>query len=110
MNNITTKKQIEEIADVLGVENILCQLAEESSELSQACLKYRRSMKRLTPKLKEEVYENLVEELGDVLLNIEQIYYLFGNDIKEKIEYIQNYKGSRWYRRTFITNNCPEAE
>ena len=53
MNNITTRKQIEDIADILGVENILCQLAEESSELSQACLKYRRALNGLTPKTKE---------------------------------------------------------
>lgn len=110
MNNITTRKQIEDIAEVLGVENILCQLAEESSELSQACLKYRRAIKGLTPKTKEEVIDNLVEEMADVLLNIEQIYYLLGNDIKSKIENVQNFKGSRWYRRTFITNNRPELE
>lgn len=110
MNNITTRKQIEDIAEVLGVENILCQLAEESSELSQACLKYRRALNGLTPKTKEEVIDNLIEEMADVLLNIEQIYYLLGNDIKPKIENMQNFKGSRWYRRTFITNNRPELE
>ena len=110
MNNITTRKQIEDIAEVLGIENILCQLAEESSELSQACLKYRRTLNGLTPKTKEEVIDNLIEEMADVLLNIEQIYYLLGNDIKPKIENIQNFKGSRWYRRTFITNNRPELE
>ena len=53
---------------------------------------------------------NLIEEMADVLLNIEQIYYLLGNDIKPKIENMQNFKGSRWYRRTFITNNRPELE
>ena len=61
--------QIKEVANKLGYENILCQLAEESSELSQACLKYRRACKGLTPKTKNEVYENLIEELADVLLN-----------------------------------------
>ena len=110
MNNITTRKQIEDIADILGVENILCQLAEESSELSQACLKYRRALNGLTPKTKEEEIDNLIEEMADVLLNIEQIYYLLRNDIKPKIENMQNFKGSRWYRRTFITNNRPELE
>ena len=98
MNNITTRKQSEDIADILGVENILCQLAEESSELSQACLKYRRALNGLTPKTKEEEIDNLIEEMADVLLNIEQIYYLLGNDIKPKIENMQNFKGSRWYQ------------
>ena len=110
MNNITTRKQSEDSAEVLGIENILCQLAEESSELSQACLKYRRTLNGLTPKTKEEVIDNLIEEIAGVLPNIEQIYDLLGNDIKPKIENIQNFKGSRWYRRTFITNNRPELE
>ena len=81
MNNITTRKQIEDIAEVLGIENILCQLAEESSELSQACLKYRRTLNGLTPKTKE-VIDNLIEEMADVLLNIEQIYYLLEKSIR----------------------------
>ena len=48
MTELETKK-IYEIADKLGKEEILCQLSEECSELIQACLKYRRTMKGLTP-------------------------------------------------------------
>lgn len=102
--------QIKEVANKLGYENILCQLAEESSELSQACLKYRRACKGLTPKTKNEVYEDLIEELADVLLNIEQIYYLFDDNIQDKITNIQDFKAERWWNRTFITNNCPNGE
>ena len=51
MTDLETKK-IYEIADKLGKEEILCQLSEECSELIQACLKYRRTMKGLTPKQK----------------------------------------------------------
>ena len=73
----------------LNKEEILCQLSEECSELIQACLKYRRTMKGLTPKTEDEIRENLFEELADVLLNIQQVLYLFANkDIKNSIESI----------------------
>lgn len=103
MTELETKK-VYEIADKLGKEEILCQLSEECSELIQACLKYRRTMKGLTPKTEDEVKGNLFEELADVLLNIEQIIYLFSNEgIKDSIESIQSYKTNRWWRRTFIS-------
>lgn len=96
--------KINEIADKLGKEEILCQLSEECSELIQACLKYRRTMKVLTPKTETEVRDNLFEELADVLANIEQMMYLFSNEnIKDSIESIQTYKTNRWWRRTFIS-------
>ena len=96
--------KINEIADKLGKEEILCQLSEECSELIQACLKYRRTMKGLTPKTETEARDNLFEELADVLANIEQMMYLFSNEnIKDSIESIQSYKTDRWWRRTFIS-------
>ena len=96
--------KINEIADKLGKEEILCQLSEECSELIQSCLKYRRAMKGLTPKTETEARDNLFEELADVLANIEQMMYLFSNEnIKDCIESIQTYKTDRWWRRTFIS-------
>ena len=96
--------KINEIADKLGKEEILCQLSEECSELIQSCLKYRRTMKGLTPKTETEARDSLFEELADVLLNIQQMMYLFSNeDIKDSIKSIQTYKIDRWWRRTFIS-------
>ena len=97
--------KINEIADKLGKEEILCQLSEECSELIQSCLKYRRTMKGLTPKTETEARDNLFEELADVLLNIEQIRYLFANEenVDKRIKTIQSYKTDRWWRRTFIS-------
>ena len=96
--------KINEIADKLGKEEILCQLSEECSELIQACLKYRRTMKGLTPKTETEVRDSLFEELADVLADIEQMMDLFSNEnIKDSIESIQTYKTNRWWRRTFIS-------
>ena len=105
MTDLETKK-IYEIADKLGKEEILCQLSEECSELIQACLKYRRTMKGLTPKTETEAKENLFEELADVLLNIQQVMYLFSDEdekVEESIKSIQSYKTNRWWRRTFIS-------
>ena len=105
MTDLETKK-IYEIADKLGKEEILCQLSEECSELIQACLKYRRTMKGLTPKTEDEIRENLFEELADVLLNIQQMMYLFSDEdekVEESIKSIQSYKTNRWWRRTFIS-------
>ena len=105
MTDLETKK-IYEIADKLGKEEILCQLSEECSELIQACLKYRRIMKGLTPKTEDEVKGNLFEELADVLLNIQQVMYLFSDEdekVEESIKSIQSYKTNRWWRRTFIS-------
>ena len=103
MKDLDTKK-IYEITDKLGKEEILCQLSEECSELIQACLKYRRAMKGLTPKTEDEIKENLFEELADVLLNIQQAMYLFSDeDINDRIKTIQSYKTNRWWKRTFIS-------
>ena len=105
MTDLETEK-IYEIADKLGKEEILCQLSEECSELIQACLKYRRTMKGLTPKTETEAKENLFEELADVLLNIQQMMYLFSDEdekVEESIKSIQSYKTNRWWRRTFIS-------
>lgn len=103
MTDLETKK-IYEITDKLGKEEILCQLSEECSELIQACLKYRRIMKGLTPKTEDEIRENLFEELADVLLNIQQVMYLFSDkEVEESIKSIQSYKTNRWRRRIFIS-------
>lgn len=98
--------RLQDISDRLGKEEILCQLSEECAELIQACLKYKRTIKGLTPKTEEEAFENMTEEISDVLLNIEQVLYLFSDtNIENKIKEIQLYKTDRWYRRTFISQD-----
>ena len=59
---------IDVIIEKLGKEELLCQLAEEASELSQAALKLRRSYdgKNKTPKSESECFEQLLEEICDV--------------------------------------------
>ena len=108
-SGIVKPKIAEDIANEIyeeckGKEEILCQLSEECAELIQACLKYRRTMKGLTPKTETEAKKNLFEELADVLLNIQQVMYLFSDEkVEESIKSIQSYKTNRWWRRTFIS-------
>lgn len=106
VTNFDNIDKLKEIADKLGKEEILCQLSEECAELIQSCLKYRRAMKGLTPKTENEAFDNLVEEMADVLINIRQLQYLFcGTEISGKIDEIQSYKTDRWWKRTFISQN-----
>ena len=57
-----------------------------------------------TPKTEKETRDNLIEEIADVLLNIQQMMYLFSDEeVEESIESIQSYKTNRWWRRTFIS-------
>ena len=71
------KKKIYKIAEKLGKGEILCQLSEECSELIQACLKYNRATKGLTPKTKEEV---CVIDLDTVMPG--SMLYDFGDSIR----------------------------
>ena len=57
-----------------------------------------------TPKTEKETRDNLIEEMADVLLNIQQMMYLFSDEkVEESIKSIQSYKTNRWWRRTFIS-------
>lgn len=66
------QKYIEYIADELSERDLLEQLAEEASELSQAALKLIRAVKyseNITPVKEEEAVENLVAEFNDVIVS-----------------------------------------
>lgn len=64
---------VEHIRDQLPRGELLCQLAEEASELSKAALKLRRAEDGTnpTPVSIEEAEENLMEEIGDILNALE---------------------------------------
>lgn len=59
---------LEYIVSKLSKEEILCQIAEEASELAQAALKLRRAITQTnpTPVSVDEAEKNLTEEHGDV--------------------------------------------
>lgn len=60
---------------------ILAQLAEEASELAQAALKLRRAIDKEnpTPKSQAEATDDLIEEIADVQLCLEVLFY--GSDL-----------------------------
>ena len=89
---------MEYIRDQLSQEELLCQLAEEASELAHAALKLRRVYDGTnpTPVKRSEAYENLKEELADVLLVVTVLNY----DIRPfELERREMEKLSRWYNR-----------
>ena len=58
-----------------------------------------------TPKTEKETRDNLIEEMADVLLNIEQLISLLGEDTNREIDIIQAYKTDRWWNRIFFGQN-----
>lgn len=63
------------IREHLSQEELLCQLAEESSELAQAALKLRRAYDGTnpTPVTAKKAMEGLVEETADVMLVLDML-------------------------------------
>lgn len=69
----TSEVRNESILEILGLPEMLTQLAEEAAELSKAALKYRRALTgdNPTPVTPEEALENLYEEISDLNMVIE---------------------------------------
>lgn len=92
------------ISDYLPKTEILSQLAEEASELSQAALKLRRALdgNNPTPKSVEECEQNFVEEYADVLLCIYALFeskeYGLEKFTNEAVSFVGN-KKERWLKR-----------
>ena len=102
---------IEFIAQKLSTEDILCQLAEEASELSQAALKLRRAITRtnLTPISYDKAYDSLIEEIADVKTAV--MAFTLG-DADDDIAMIAKEKSERWagrLRAAANTNREPAA-
>lgn len=93
MNETETK-----IMEHIGESEMLCQLAEEAAELSQAALKLRRALgcNNPTPVAAEEARANLVEEIADIL-NVSELL-LEIDDVDEIYDIVQR-KRERWLKR-----------
>ena len=81
---------------LLPISELLAGLAEEASELSQAALKLRRVYDRRnpTPLTLNEGWNNLEEEIADVLLYLDRIDY-----DRHAVERIKEAKLERWKKR-----------
>lgn len=97
MNNL------EYIAANLSEEDVLCQIAEEAAELTQAALKLRRAITGTnpTPVTMEEAIDSLIEEYGDVV----GAFAVYANknkcedDLSEIVSDNINAKYDRWADR-----------
>ena len=95
---------IEYIASKLSREDILCQLAEEAAELSQAALKLRRVITGTNPTITSyyDAVGNLLEEIADVIV-AEQAVIQAGTKVSVELgKIIANNieeKTARWAQR-----------
>lgn len=66
---------MDKISDYISTSDLLCQLAEECSELAQAALKLKRAMEGTNPTQKgiPECWDDLDEEIADTFLVIQQM-------------------------------------
>lgn len=95
------------IASRLSQEDILCQLAEEAAELSQAALKLRRAITGTnpTPIPEEAAIDNLFTELTDVMLAREAYFESYTKDKRhltppdDYVRAIADVKLRRWVER-----------
>lgn len=87
-----------EVKKRLGDEDLLCQLAEECSELAQAALKMRRAMTGTnpTPVGTDEAAMSISEEIADIMLVLHVLGYPYES---RDLELIQNRKLTRWIKR-----------
>lgn len=87
------------IHNELGAEELLCQLAEECAELTQAALKLRRAYtgKNPTPVSLEQAIAGLLEEIADVRLCTETL--LLNDEDEAEIKATTEYKTERWANR-----------
>ncbi len=86
------------IVEKLGKPELLCKLAEECAEMSQAALKLRRVITGMnpTPVTHDEAVNAIVEEFADVLLCAKLLGYGANDpDVTE----IMDEKSIRWARR-----------
>ncbi len=90
--------EVEKIRKMLNEDELLCQLAEEAAELSQAALKLRRALTGVnpTPASYHDAREKPLEEYGDVPNSVEALISPLESD------YVVNrrmQKRKRWVKR-----------
>ena len=93
-----------EVIESLGVCELLCQVAEEASELAQAALKLRRAIdgSNPTPKKDIECLDDMIEEVADLSLCLNRFWSAAELDQKilwETQDKIIDEKRFRWAYR-----------
>jgi NTP pyrophosphatase (non-canonical NTP hydrolase) len=99
------------IKESLNTEELLCQLAEEAAELSQAALKLRRVITRINPAPIGAVQANtnLNEEVADVDLCLDLLGFR-SDTYRDLAEQIKESKIRRWSWRLGMEREEPDAQ
>lgn len=99
-----TKANLAKVNEMLGEEELLCQLAEECAELGKAALKLRRVLNgtNKTPVTLDEAEANITEEIADVIGVLTCLGCLDLADINNRYADIIDKKAQRWVGR--LTN------
>ena len=86
------------IRSTLSIDELLCGLAEEAAELAQAALKYRRALtgSNPTPVSPKEAFNELLEEVADVMLYEDMLALYLDN---AQLTLIRRAKVKRWAER-----------
>lgn len=94
------RRNMEFILQTLKYDELLCQMAEETAELCQAAMKYRRKMGNVNPTTIswKKANENLLEEIADVVLLAELLLW-YDPEEWERVEEIKKFKANRWVGR-----------
>lgn len=89
------------IVEQIGVPALLEQTAEECCELAQACLKMARKLRdeNPTPKSIEDIRDELIEEIGDVLVCTDEILMNMNLVDNEELNLLMSTKIDRWEKR-----------
>lgn len=92
---------MDKISDYLSTSDLMCQLAEECSELAQAALKLKREMEGTNPPQESilECWESLEEEMADVDLVMGELLSAGNGLCIERLVDIRIDKRERWLKR-----------
>ena len=88
-------RDVERIRAYLDEPELLCQLAEECAELAKAAMKVRGVQTKNNPTMcsAEEAWDNLIEEVADVMLVLETLAV---NPNCARVQEVEDYKTRRW--------------
>lgn len=82
-----------------GENSALRKLAEECSELSAAALKLVCVSKGESPMSEKDAREDLVEEMGDVLVEFRLVRHMLTKEENNRVNLIASQKEQRMYKR-----------
>lgn len=109
--NENNAENIAVVRKMLTREDLLCQLAEEASELSQAAMKLRRTETGRNPTnlSREKALRNLVEECADIQAVVMVMMLDKKRDqVVEDMRSISEFKLARWAWR--LEGGVPDVE